>query len=523
VAFSANGSTIVAGAPFFGNASANLAFLGEAWVWQQPATGWANNSNPNAVLLAPNAQQNDFFATSAAISADAKTIVIGATGYKSNRGAAFVFTSPSGVWTSAPPPAATLMSSDGQPEQVGWSVATNGSIVVSGTPFVTIGGNTGQGAAYVFVEPATGWRNATETQKLFATDGKAGDGLGQSVGLSNGTVLGAAPDVDVSGVQDTGAIYAFGSFPAIGISLAPAAPDGSNGWYRHPVRVAVSASDLASTVAAIRCVLDPARAPASFGALPASCGFLAPGGGSVTANGRHILYAAASNTAGYAASPTSRSVQIDTVAPRVRCEPTPAFVLRGRGGLVTAKVTDATSGAAVPLIARRAKVSRTGKKTATLTGRDNAGNATTVRCRYTVVASRIPTFFIYTFSAGSKFTIFDSLVAKKVPKGATLKVTCTGRGCPFKRRVIHTPTTRLVCKAHHKHCKKKPAPRFKDINLKPLVREHHFAVKAKLTLTVTKPNTIGVTQTFTIRSSARPAVRGPNCLAPGSSKPGKGC
>ena len=52
VAMSGNASTIVAGAPFFGNSSINLGFLGEAWVFQQPASGWADNDSPNAVLLA---------------------------------------------------------------------------------------------------------------------------------------------------------------------------------------------------------------------------------------------------------------------------------------------------------------------------------------------------------------------------------------------------------------------------------------------------------------------------------------
>ena len=96
VALSGNGSTIVAGATGFGGTT--TPFIGEAWVWQQPTTGWANNTNPNAVLLSPNSitAANNFFGSSTAISADAKTIVIGATGVAQGRGAAFVYTSPSG-------------------------------------------------------------------------------------------------------------------------------------------------------------------------------------------------------------------------------------------------------------------------------------------------------------------------------------------------------------------------------------------------------------------------------------------
>ena len=522
VALSGNGSTIVAGATGFG--STTTPFIGEAWVWQQPATGWANNNNPNAVLLSPNAitAANNFFGGSTAISADAKTIVIGATGVAQGRGAAFVYTSPNGVWTSAPNAAATLMSADGQQESVGWTVATDGHLVVAGTPFVTIGGNMAQGAAYVYVEPSTGWSNATETQKLFSNDGASADGLGQSVGISNGTVLAASPGSDVPGHADAGAIYAFGPFPTASISLSPAAPNGSNGWYRSAVRVTVGAGDTASTVNGLRCAADLAAAPASFFALPAACPFAV--GGTIANSGLHAVYAAASNTAGYASNPVSRTFKIDTINPTVRCVASPTFILRGKGGLVAATVSDSTSGAAASLIAGRANVRSTGRKTVTLTGRDNAGNTTTVHCGYQVAAPQVPTSFPFGYSLFRDGTMFTSLKAKKVPKGATLTVTCKGRGCPFGRRTLHPAKKVKVCKAHHKHCKTKAAPPFATFNLIGLLKNRHLPTNTKLTLKVTKPNTIGVTETFTIgKIGKRPKVTGPSCLAPGSNKPGKGC
>ncbi|MGZ4195538.1 MAG: hypothetical protein ACXVFQ_03910 [Solirubrobacteraceae bacterium] len=521
VAMAGDGSTIVAGAPFFGNAASNLAFLGEAWVFQQPAGGWVDNNDPNAVLLAPNAQQGDFFGEAIAISDDAKTIVSGATGVASGRGAAFVYTSPTGIWTSAPAASATLMSADGAPEGVGRSVATDGRVVVAGTFTVAIGGNMGQGAAYVFVEPAGGWASETETQRLVAGDGQSGDGLGQMVGISNATVIASAPGVDAPGHPDAGALYAFGSFPSTAISSAPPTPSGTNGWYLHPVSVAVSASDLDSTVNSIRCALDPAAAPISFGAIPAACGFLAPGA-AVSANGTHVLFAAASNAAGYATTPVSKSFKVDTVAPTVKCSPTPNFVLKGKGGLVAARVTDATSGPAAPIVAKRANVSRPGKKSVTLTGRDQAGNATNVKCRYTVVAPKVPTKLNFTFTVFPRFTIFTSVTAVKVPRGAKLDIGCKGGGCPFAHRTVKAPTTRLVCKPHHKQCKRKRAPALTSINLGRLLANHHLAVQTVLSVATTKPNTAGVISTFTIRANVPPRVV-TKCLAPGSHKPGKGC
>ena len=514
VAMSGNGSTIVAGAPF----GPNLHFLGEAWVFQQPPGGFVDNNNPNAVLLAPNAQDNDFFAQAVAISDDAKTIVAGATGVAAGRGAAFVFTAPTGIWTGAPAASATLTSSDGQQEGVGTSVATDGRVVVAGPFTAAVGGNMGQGVAYVFAEPAGGWSSETETQKLIAGDGQAGDGLGAKVGISNGTVIASASGTDFPGHQNVGSIYAFGSFPSTAISIAPATPSGSNGWYVHPVSLAVSESDLDQTVTAIRCVLDPAAAPIGFGALPGTCAFLAPA--AVAANGPHVLFAAAANAAGYAATPVNRPFKIDTVAPGVKCVPTPNFTLKGKGGLVPARVTDATSGPAAPIVAKQANVSRAGKKSVTLTGRDNAGNAKNVKCRYTVVAPKIPTKINFAFSRfpPATFTIFTQLTATKVPRGAKADVRCKGGGCPFAHRTVKAPTTRLVCKRGHKHCKRKPAPALTTLNLVGPLAGRHLAPKTVVSVAVTKPNTIGLIVTFTTHATAGPSNT-QKCLVPGSSKP----
>ncbi len=119
--------------------------------------------------------------------------------------------------------------------------------------------------------------------------------------------------------------------------------------------------------------------------------------------------------------------------------------------------------------------------------------------------------------------MFTGLKANKVPSGATLVVTCKGRGCPFGRRTLHGPKKTKVCKAHQKHCKTKPGRPFATLNIVGLLKNRHLPTNTKLTLTVTKPNTIGVTQSFTMRNAMRPKVTGPSCLAPGSNKPGKGC
>lgn len=78
------------------------------------------------------------------------------------------------------------------------SVSANGQVLVVGAPWATVGSNPGQGAAYVFVKPASGWTStATFAARLTASNGDWYDQLGYSVGLSadGSTVAVGAPGV----------------------------------------------------------------------------------------------------------------------------------------------------------------------------------------------------------------------------------------------------------------------------------------------------------------------------------------
>ncbi len=111
----------------------------------------------------------------------------------------YVFVKPSSGWSSGHE-AAKLTASNGAELGLGDSVgvSADGSTVVAGAENATVGGNTYQGAAYVFVKPSGGWSSDTQTAKLTASDGAAGDRLGpgdHSVGVSadGSTVVAAAP------------------------------------------------------------------------------------------------------------------------------------------------------------------------------------------------------------------------------------------------------------------------------------------------------------------------------------------
>jgi hypothetical protein len=112
---------------------------------------------------------------------------------------------------------ARLTASDGAAnDQLGMSVAisANGTTIVAAADGATVNGHAAQGAVYVFVKPATGWRNATQTAKLTASDGAAGDNLGgNGIQGANGVAVSSTGTTIVAGAfassASTGAVYVF--------------------------------------------------------------------------------------------------------------------------------------------------------------------------------------------------------------------------------------------------------------------------------------------------------------------------
>jgi hypothetical protein len=101
-----------------------------------------------------------------AVDIQGDTIVAGApvVGFNNKAGAVYVFVKPAGGWKDMTQ-TAELLASDGQPDwQVGWFVALGGNTVFGGVP--------GVGKVYVFVKPAHGWKKQmTETAELTASHG----------------------------------------------------------------------------------------------------------------------------------------------------------------------------------------------------------------------------------------------------------------------------------------------------------------------------------------------------------------
>jgi len=194
-----DGDTIVAGAP-----APPVTFTphhGAAYVFVEPRSGWAD-ATQTAKLTASDGAEGDNYGFAIAVSGS--TIVVGAPDanilpFNFGDGAAYVFVEPRSGWADATQTAKLTHSDGGNATVFGISVGISGDTVVAGAGLATVGANFDQGAAYVFVRPGSGWADATQTAKLTAADGAAGDQFGTAVAISGNTAAVGAPGATASG------------------------------------------------------------------------------------------------------------------------------------------------------------------------------------------------------------------------------------------------------------------------------------------------------------------------------------
>jgi hypothetical protein len=198
-----DGNTVVVGAPF--------APAGAVYVFVKPATGWATTSTFNAKLTAPASDAAGFFGAGVAISGD--TVVVGSDvpiGGNPLQSVAYVFVKPATGWATTSTPDARLTPPSAPIAFLANSVGISGDTVVVGVSVAQIGANAGQGAAYVFIKPGTGWAStSTPDAQLSASDGAANDALGVSVAISGDAVVASAPSATIGTNTNQGAVYVF--------------------------------------------------------------------------------------------------------------------------------------------------------------------------------------------------------------------------------------------------------------------------------------------------------------------------
>jgi hypothetical protein len=206
---------------------------GRVQIFTQPAGGWVS-ATPTGSIIASDTASYDYFGSALAVSGP--TIVAGAYN-NDNVGAAYVFVEPAAGWGGSHGQKAKLTASDGRAQDgFGAAVAINGNTIVAGAQKR----NNDTGLAYVFVEPASGWKNMTQTGELSASGLAVGDFFGSGVAVSPTKIaIGSAT------TSTTGTAYAYIE-PSTGwkSSLPTSEATVTGGEYGSPV--AISGSVLAA-------------------------------------------------------------------------------------------------------------------------------------------------------------------------------------------------------------------------------------------------------------------------------------
>ncbi|HEY1517915.1 MAG TPA: glycine-rich protein [Solirubrobacteraceae bacterium] len=237
------------------------------------------------------------------------------------------------------------------------------------------------------------------------------------------------------------------------------------------------------------------------------------------------------NTATAGSAPTS---VVRPVAPPQAAIVGPANALVGTTQTYRASVTDSQG---VPssykwtvdgrVVGSRLTLSyaftRPGKQLILLQITDTAGDtlAATQSVRVTYPQLNIRLSWNAGNSIPPRYSTFTSLVAHHVPAGVHIELTCAVGGCPFAHRGL---TVAATARCHGKSCKgakHHAPPGSRDVDLTSLVAGDRLPIGTTVTIRFTKQGFVGQVQLLTIQAGG--PSRRTECLAPGSSKPGKGC
>jgi len=198
VAISSNGNTAIVGA-FYEDTGGDRA--GAAYIFTRSGTTWTQQ----AKIQASDKQQGDFFGQAVSISSDGNTALVGAYGEVNYTGAAYIFTRSGTTWTQQ----AKIQASDKQQNDrfgTSASISGDGNTAIVGA-WMEDTGAADAGAAYIFTRSGTTW---TQKAKIQASDKQGYDYFGTFVSTSSdgNTTIVAAYREDTGGT-DAGAAYIF--------------------------------------------------------------------------------------------------------------------------------------------------------------------------------------------------------------------------------------------------------------------------------------------------------------------------
>ena len=200
-----------------------------------------------AKLVASDGAASDQFGSSASVSGDGNTIIIGANGDDSTKGSAYVFTRSGVTWSQQ----AKLVASDGATsDSAGMSVSISSD---GNTAIVSAYGNsTYKGAAYIFTRSGTTW---SQQAKLVASDGVNSDRFGSSVSISGSgdSVIVGAPNDDAG----KGSAYIFTRSGVTWMQQAKLVASDGDAYQNFGSSVAISSNGTRAVVSRINVTESP--------------------------------------------------------------------------------------------------------------------------------------------------------------------------------------------------------------------------------------------------------------------------
>jgi uncharacterized lipoprotein NlpE involved in copper resistance len=194
---------------------------GAAYVFADSKGTWGQT----AKLVADDGAVYDNFGDSVAL--DGTLALCGAPGAtvggNQYQGAAYVFTKAGGSWSQAD----KLSAADGAGgDNFGFAVALSRKTALVGAQNAVINGYRYRGAVYTFADSNGTW---SQNQKLIASNGAASDNLGISVAFDGTTALAGADIATRDGISGAGAAYFYGrSVLGLAVSAPSAVAPGDN-------------------------------------------------------------------------------------------------------------------------------------------------------------------------------------------------------------------------------------------------------------------------------------------------------
>jgi hypothetical protein len=165
---------------------------GHAFLFVEPNSGWTN-STQTAELSLPDGSE------SSSVGVSGNTAVVGYPfaddGSPYSQGAAYVFVEPAKGWKTMGPTATLTAADNGNENWMGWSVAMQGDQIFAGSPGTTVNGKYFRGAIYGYTKPSTGWQTTSQfDSKTIASQANPNPGeLGWSVAYGGDVLVAGAP------------------------------------------------------------------------------------------------------------------------------------------------------------------------------------------------------------------------------------------------------------------------------------------------------------------------------------------